>query len=280
MKKVIVTGHKGFIGRSLLNELKRDNYDVYGLDESYFSEENWTKVLLMHLNKVNPDVVFHVGACSDTLEQNVDYMMTRNYESTKIIMDWCYENNCPMIYSSSAANYGINNEYPSNLYGWSKYTAEIYVISHGGIALRYFNVYGPGEEQKGKMASVAYQMHLRYLDGKDILLFPKKPQRDFVYVKDVVAANLFALENYQRLKGKYYEVGFGEARGFEDVLNNMGIKYEYTDDNKIPIGYQFYTCSNSNKWMDGWKPTWNLEDGIRDYKNYLESENIKIDKIV
>jgi nucleoside-diphosphate-sugar epimerase len=101
-------------------------------------------------------------------------------------------------------------------------------------------------------------------------LFPKKPQRDFVYVKDVVSANLFALGNYQRLKGKYYEVGFGEARGFEDVLDNMGIKYEYTDEDKIPVGYQFYTCSDSNKWMGGWKPTWNLEMGIKDYKNYLE----------
>jgi ADP-L-glycero-D-manno-heptose 6-epimerase len=270
MKKVIVTGHKGFIGRSLLNELKKNGYDVYGLDESYFSQENWTKVLLIQLNEINPDVVFHVGACSDTLEQDVDYMMTRNYESTKIIMDWCKENDCPMIYSSSAANYGINNEYPSNLYGWSKYAGEGYVISNGGVALRYFNVYGPGEDQKGKMASVAYQMHLRAWTGKEILLFPKKPQRDFVYVKDVVSANLFALGNYQRLKGKYYEVGFGEARGFEDVLDNMGIKYEYTDEDKIPVGYQFYTCSDSNKWMGGWKPTWNLEMGIKDYKNYLE----------
>ena len=65
----------------------------------------------------------------------------------------------PIIYSSSAANYGINNRYPSNLYGWSKYAAECYVVANGGIALRYFNVYGPGEEFKGNMASVAYQAY-------------------------------------------------------------------------------------------------------------------------
>ena len=122
---------------------------------------------------MNYDAVFHVGACSDTLETNVDYMMTRNYESTKIIMDWCVKNNKPMIYSSSAANYGTNNLYPSNLYGWSKYVGEGYVISNGGIALRYFNVYGPGEEDKGKMASVAYQMFIKNTKGEKITLFPK-----------------------------------------------------------------------------------------------------------
>jgi len=115
----------------------------------------------------------------NTLETNVEYMMTRNYESTKIMMDWCIENNKPMIYSSSAANYGTNGKYPANLYGWSKYVAEGYVISNGGIGLRYFNVYGPGEEDKGKMASVAYQMFVKHNKGEDILLFPKKSKKRF-----------------------------------------------------------------------------------------------------
>ena len=140
---------------------------------SYFLNLNWGEKLLQILESMNYDAVFHVGACSDTLETNVDYMMTRNYESTKIIMDWCVKNNKPMIYSSSAANYGTNNLYPSNLYGWSKYVGEGYVISNGGIALRYFNVYGPGEEDKGKMASVAYQMFIKNTKGEKITLFPK-----------------------------------------------------------------------------------------------------------
>ena len=219
---------------------------------------------------MNYDAVFHVGACSDTLETNVDYMMTRNYESTKIIMDWCIKNNKPMIYSSSAANYGTNNLYPSNLYGWSKYVGEGYVISNGGIALRYFNVYGPGEEDKGKMASVAYQMFIKNVKGEKIVLFPKKPQRDFVYIKDIVSANIHALENYEELGGKYYEVGSGTARTFEDVLNNMGIEYDYTSEDVIPNGYQFYTCSDKNKWMSGWESTWSLESGIKDYCEYLK----------
>ncbi len=270
MKKVIVTGTRGFIGVSLMKELDKLGYLTHGFDDSYLSENNWTEKLLQILETLNYDAVFHVGACSDTLEQNVEYMMTRNYESTKIIMDWCIKNNKPMIYSSSAANYGTNNLYPSNLYGWSKYVGEGYVISNGGVALRYFNVYGPGEENKGKMASVAYQMFIKNSKGEKITLFPKKPQRDFVYIKDIVSANIHALENYEELGGKYYEVGSGTARTFEDVLNNMGIEYDYTSEDVIPNGYQFYTCSDKNKWMSGWESTWSLESGIKDYCEYLK----------
>ncbi len=270
MKKVIVTGTRGFIGLSLMSELNKLGYLTHGFDDSYLYESNWTEKLLQTLETLNYDAVFHVGACSDTLEQNVEYMMTRNYESTKIITDWCFKNNKPLIYSSSAANYGTNNLYPSNLYGWSKYVGEGYVISNGGIALRYFNVYGPGEENKGKMASVAFQMYVKNKSGENITLFPKKPQRDFVYIKDVVSANIYALENYEKLSGKYYEVGSGSARTFEDVLDNMGISYGYTSEDVIPEGYQFYTCSDVSKWMDGWKSTWDLESGIKDYSEYLK----------
>jgi len=269
MRNVIVTGSRGFIGKSLSYKLERDGYNVLNIDDNYFNSLDWGKELLELLESSKYDAVFHVGACSDTLETNVDYMMTRNYESTKIIMDWCLKNNKPMIYSSSAANYGVNNLYPANLYGWSKYVAEGYVISNGGIALRYFNVYGPGEENKGKMASVAYQMFQKNKKDEKIFLFPKKPQRDFVYVKDVISANIHALLNYDKLRGSYYEVGSGEARTFEDVLNNMEITFGYTSEDLIPNGYQFYTCSDKLKWMNGWESEWNLEKGILEYKKYL-----------
>lgn len=178
----------------------------------------------------------------------------------------------PLIYSSSAANYGVNEEYPSNLYGWSKYVGEGYVISNGGIGLRYFNVYGPGEEDKGKMSSVAYQMYIKENNGEDIKLFPKKPLRDFVYVKDIVIANIFAFNNFNRLNSKWYEVGSGDARSFEDVLNYMDISYTYHEEDIIPNGYQFYTCSNKEKWMKGWEPVYDLKLGISNYKNYLSND--------
>lgn len=144
MKKVLITGTNGFIGSQLKNELENLGHKVYELNEDYFDLDSWYSELYVSIRRIDYDVIFHVGACSDTLEQNVNYMMIRNYESTKILTDYSKEKNIPIIYSSSAANYGTNNHYPSNLYGWSKYAGEGYVISNGGIALRYFNVYGPG----------------------------------------------------------------------------------------------------------------------------------------
>jgi ADP-L-glycero-D-manno-heptose 6-epimerase len=270
MKKILITGTYGFIGSQLMSHFSGDSeYKLFTLNEDIFNKSGWVYDLKQVLLNIMPDIIFHVGACSDTLEQNINYMMTLNFESTKILMDHAKEYKTPLIYSSSAANYGTNNLYPSNLYGWSKYVAEQYVISNGGVALRYFNVYGPGEEHKGRMASVAFQMYQKQLKGDKVSLFPKKPLRDFVYVKDVVNANVFAYENYDNLRGHYYEVGSGDARGFEDVLNIMDISFDYVDESFIPEGYQFYTCSDSSKWMRGWKPLWNLEDGIKDYVKYL-----------
>jgi ADP-L-glycero-D-manno-heptose 6-epimerase len=131
--------------------------------------------------------------------------------------------------------------------------------------LRYFNVYGPGEQNKGRMASVAFQMNEKHKNNEDIKLFPKKPKRDFVYVKDVISANIYAFENYKTLGGKYYEVGSGTARMFEDVMKIMNIPYGYHDKKLIPNGYQFYTCSNKTKWMNGWESKWSLEEGLKDY---------------
>ena len=164
MKKILVTGNKGFIGKQLEKRLVDLGYDVHGIDSEYFESDDWSSSLVDILDSVKPNFVFHVGACSDTMEQNSNYMMTRNYESTKIISDWCFKHLCVLVYSSSAANYGINGRYPSNLYGWSKYVAEDYVLSKkNSIALRYFNVYGPGESHKGKMASVAFNSFMKNL---------------------------------------------------------------------------------------------------------------------
>lgn len=267
MKKVIITGTQGFIGSNLKNELQ-SKFQIVEINEDIFEHQNW-KYRLEELFEQDIEACFHVGACSNTLETNVNYMMLVNYEFTKFLSNLCLYNKVPMIYSSSAANYGINGEFPSNLYGWSKCVAEDYVLSNGQIPLRYFNVYGPGEEHKGIMASVAYQMFVKNKKSEMIKLFPKKPLRDFVYVKDIISANIYALDNYDNLSGSYYEVGSGEARAFEDVLDLMNISYEYQPESVIPKGYQFYTCSDKSKWMTGWTSKWNLESGIKNYLNYL-----------
>lgn len=269
MDKIIITGAKGFIGSSLKRKFISD-FEVIEINEDIFKTPNWKEEVSKNF-WLDIKGVFHVGACANTLEQDVNYIMLVNYEFTKHLTSLCKTKGIPLVYSSSAANYGENGSYPSNLYGWSKYTAEDYVVSNGGIALRYFNVYGPGEENKGQMASVAYQMMRKIEEGKtsDVKLFPKKPKRDFVYIKDVVSANLHAFQNFNSLSGKYYEVGSGEARLFEDVLKNLNIPFTYHDPSEIPNGYQFYTCSLKSKWMKGWSPEWNLERGLKDYLNSL-----------
>jgi ADP-L-glycero-D-manno-heptose 6-epimerase len=265
--KVLVTGARGFIGKNLVKELEFE-YEVLTFEEIDL-DGDW-KLRLKSLFDKGLYGVFHVGACSNTLEQDVNYMMLLNYEVTRYLADLCRDNDVKLIYSSSAANYGINGEYPSNLYGWSKYAGEGYVISNGGVALRYFNVYGPGEEDKGRMASVAYQMYKRNQNNEEIKLFPKKPLRDFVYVKDIISANIFALNYNDLLCGNWYEVGSGEARGFEDKMKIMEIPFTYHSEDMIPKGYQFYTCSDKNKWMKDWSPKYDLETGLTDYIKYLK----------
>ena len=274
MSEILVTGSRGFIGKNLISFFDKD-INIIHLEDEKLNQANWKEEWQNFLTLNKPEVIFHVGACSDTLEQNVNFMMQRNYETTKFLVDWCVRNNVPIIYSSSAANYGINGDYPSNLYGWSKYVAENYVLANFGIALRYFNVYGPHEDHKEKMASVAYQMYKRNKVNKECKLFPGEPQRDFVYVKDVVRANLWAWANYSDFSGRCYDVGSGIARKFEDVMNLMDLKFGYHPRSVIPDGYQFYTCSDKKKWLPLWTPQFDLEDGIKDYKNFLYKKERK-----
>lgn len=253
--KVLITGTKGFIG----GNLKKYFDSPLELNED-------TPVTTQWLDENKPEAVFHVGACSNTLETDVNYIMLTNYESTRIISDWCHNNNVPLIYSSSAACYGNNGVCPSNLYGWSKYVGEQYVLSRGGIALRYYNVYGPGEEHKGRMASMAFQM----LKAGSTKLFPGEPKRDFIYVDDVILANLRALAHYDVLSGKKYDVGLGEAYSFEYIADTLGVPYTYHDASAIPEGYQFYTCSNPRYWMPGWAPRYSLNEGLTLCKTYWQ----------
>lgn len=268
---VLVTGYKGFIGSNLFRRLEQE-HTIVGIDEDIFKEHNWRRKTLECLENNKIQAIFHVGACSDTLEDRVNYIMERNYEFTKLLTDWCSTFRIPIIYSSSAASYGAGGEYPSNLYGWSKYVAEGYVISNWGIALRYFNVYGPGEEHKGKMASVAYQMYMKHKRGETVKLFPGNPVRDFIHVDDVVNANLKALQGFLTLKGQAYDVGVGEPQTFEYILETLGIPFEYLGVAEIPVGYQFFTRSSHVKWLPNWEPNYTLKEGIENYKKYLDEK--------
>jgi ADP-L-glycero-D-manno-heptose 6-epimerase len=267
--KALLTGSTGFIGRKMLARLLLLDYEVIEINEVFLDSIVWKDELREKITS-EIDVIFHVGACSNTLEQDVNYIMKVNYEFTKQISIIAEDLRIPLIYSSSAAAYGVDGKLPSNLYGWSKFSGEDFVVKSGGIALRYFNVYGPGEEDKGIMASFLYQAYRKYRKGETVKLFPGNPLRDFVYIEDVVSANFHAYSNYSSLEKRYYEVGSGRQNSFESVLALAGIEFEYLDKSEIPEGYQFSTQSISTKWMNGWQPAFDLSTGVRDYLEYLK----------
>lgn len=277
MKKelICVTGDEGFIGSALKRELIKKGYEVKGLEKWIFDRVRWQDRVIEYLVDMQPTAVFHVGACSDTLETNPSIMMKLNTEATMVMADWCQFKGIPFIFSSSASVYG-NGKEPENLYAWSKYIAEQYVIKCGGVALRYFNVYGFGEMHKGRMASMIFQIYQKAKWGEEVKLFPKQPKRDFVYINDVISANIFALKFYEMVRGMHYDVGTCEARTFEDICDAMCIPYVYTDESEMPKGYQMFTQADERRRMIGWSAEYNLESGIEDYLSKLRVGDIQI----
>lgn len=270
MKKCLITGSEGFIGSNLLNDKRLDNYIVYTFTEKAFFSPSWRTALENVIKTI--DVIFHIGAVSSTDAKDINNTMFLNYEFSKILFDLAARYDKKVIYSSSAAIYGNGDEIPKNLYAWTKKTSEDYglIKVKNFISLRYFNVYGPGENHKRKMASVANQAYFHNRINKDIpfKLFPQSPSRDFVYIKDIVNSNLFCAEN--NVDSGIYDVGTGESRTFENVLDLLNIKYSYLPKETIPDWYQFNTCANKNKFVLNWKPEYNLERGIKEYKEYLD----------
>tara|TARA_R110000787_G_scaffold66174_4_gene148770 strand:- start:4296 stop:5099 length:804 start_codon:yes stop_codon:yes gene_type:complete len=263
--KVLLTGSKGFIGSNLLKKFKELKWHVWeiNVDESSNEAPEYA-----HLENIieQCDGIFHVGAISDTTLHDCNKMLYYNYTLSKEIFDLARKHDKKVIYSSSAATYGLGDGLPTNIYGWSKKLAEEYGLKacERFVALRYFNVYGPGEEHKGKMASVAYQAYKR----GSFTLFPKKPLRDFVYIKDVVNANLAAF----KLDRGIFDVGYGTASSFEDLVSGMSIKFDYTTKDKIPGWYQYYTCANRDMRVPGWEPFYNVVDGTFDYLKQLKNK--------
>jgi ADP-L-glycero-D-manno-heptose 6-epimerase len=209
------------------------------------------------------DGIFHIGAISDTTEQDPNYMLYWNYTTSKILFDLARKYNKKVVYSSSAACYGDGNGIPNNIYGWSKLLAEEYGLKacEKFVALRYFNVYGPGEEHKGKMASVAYQAYI----ADKFKLFPGDIKRDFVFINDVVNANLHAME----LERGVFDVGSGVAEPFQTLVSGIGVKFDYHIEDKIPSWYQYYTQANKSKFIPLWVPEYSVTQGTKLYKEYL-----------
>lgn len=185
-------------------------------------------------------VVFHEGACSSTTEWNGKFMMENNYEYSKHVLDFCNDNKIPFIYASSAAVYGGNKEFsetpeheaPLNVYGYSKCLFDRYVrhlweqkaIHTQVVGLRYFNVYGPREAHKGSMSSVAFHLNGQLKNNGEIKLFAGtdgyadgEQRRDFVFVDDVAAVNIWFWQHHQQ--SGIFNVGTGRSQSFNDVAH-------------------------------------------------------------
>ncbi len=249
----IVTGAAGFIGSRIVAGLNREGAGgIIAVDnlensakftnlaaceiEDYYDKRDFLVRLEAGEFDGAVDAVLHQGACSDTMESDGRYMMENNYRYSKRLLDWCQDGEIPLLYASSAAVYGSGPafreerrfEAPLNVYGYSKFLFDQYVRQRlrdrtSQIAgFRYFNVYGPNEAHKARMASVAWHGFNQFMDGGRVKLFVGSAgypdggqQRDFVHVDDVVNANLWFLEN--REVSGIYNCGTGRAQTFNDV---------------------------------------------------------------
>jgi ADP-L-glycero-D-manno-heptose 6-epimerase len=250
--KVAVTGAAGMIGANLLRGLNAIGIDdIIAVDDlthgakhrnlrdariaDYFDRsEFYARFARGEFGAI--DAVLHQGACSDTMEHNGQLMMELNYRCTKDLLDACQARGTRLIYASSAAVYGGStvfreapeHERPLNVYGYSKLLADQVVrrmlksATAQVVGLRYFNVYGPHEQHKGRMASVAFHHSAQFRAEARVRLFgtysgygPGEQVRDFIHVDDVVAVNLWFLA-HGGAKG-VFNVGTGRAQPFNDV---------------------------------------------------------------
>ena len=268
---VLVTGSSGFIGSALCKGLKETypKITIFKFEMRDIQQmQDWRATLETYVKLSS--CIFHIGAISSTDAADINSVLFLNYEFSKILFDLAAKHNKHVVYSSSAATYGKGDNIPSTLYAWSKKMAEDYglLVVPQFVSLRYFNVYGPDESHKGHMASVAFQAWKHSQTTKQpFQLLPGYPKRDFVYVKDVVRANIYG---WRQTPGSgVYDVGTGVAQPFEDVLNTLKIPFVYKGEENIPPWYQYFTQADENKFLPGWQPQYSLTQGLIDYLSYL-----------
>jgi len=241
-------------------------------------------------------VIFHNGACSSTTEWNGAFMMDINYEYSKALLHYCIDEDAQYIYASSASVYGDGStfkeereyEKPLNVYGYSKFLFDQYVrrlqptLKTQVVGLRYFNVYGPREQHKGTMASVAYHFNNQVADGGNLRLFEGcdgygngEQRRDFVYVGDVVNVNLWLMDN-PSVSG-IFNLGTGRSQSFNDVANAVIDWHQKGEIEYIPFPehlkgrYQSFTQSDiSALKAAGYSESFKtVEEGVKLYLDWL-----------
>ncbi len=286
---IIVTGGAGMIGSNIVKSLNDKGFnDILVVDNlkdgkkfknlvdlditDYMDKEDFITQIMAGDDFGPIEAIFHEGACSATTEWDGKYIMMNNYEYSKEVLHFCIEREIPFLYASSAATYGDTDtfveerEYEGalNVYGYSKQQFDNYVRRLWADAeehdetvsqitgFRYFNVYGPREQHKGSMASVAFHLNNQMNAGEDPKLFEGSNQfkRDFVYVGDVAAVNLWFLEN--GVSG-IYNCGTGRAEPFRAVADAVIKHHGKGEVQSIPFpehlkgAYQEFTQADLTK---------------------------------
>jgi ADP-L-glycero-D-manno-heptose 6-epimerase len=310
---IIVTGGAGFIGRNIIQGLNKRGEDKILVVDNLENGYKYRNLLGCNiydfmdkrefLTRIQQDqdfgkveAIFHEGACSSTTEWDGRYMMDNNYEYSKVLLEYCQKKEIPFLYASSAAVYGgsdtfveaLQYEAPLNVYGYSKYLFDQWVRrilpkSTSQIAgFRYFNVYGPGEQHKGSMASVAFHFNNQIKEKGVCNLFAGcdgygngEQVRDFVYVEDVANVNLWFLDNPDQ--SGIFNLGTGRSQSFNDVAHSVVNWHGKGQLNYIPFpdhlkgAYQSFTQANiENLRKAGYSaPFHTVEEGVKKYLDIL-----------
>ena len=307
--RILVTGGAGFIGSALVWALNQRGIENILVSDVLGNDEKWKNLTPLRFadyleadqlpERLSGDIraIFHLGACSSTTETDASYLIRNNFEYTKTLAHFALENNCRFVYASSAATYGsladriseslpLEKLRPLNMYGYSKHLFDCYAQRAGILdritGLKYFNVFGPNEYHKGDMRSVVHKAFQEIRAMGSVSLFksyrPEYPdggqQRDFLYVKDAVAATLFLAEQVQG--GGVFNVGSGEPNTWVSLVTPIfsdAPKIEFIDmPEALRSKYQYFTCADVSKLRAaGFKqPFTPLADAVSDYvKNYL-----------
>ena len=312
----VVTGAAGFIGSNIVKALnKLGHTDVLAVDDltdgkkmfnladcdiaDYLDKDRFLRGVEAGEFDGKLDVIFHEGACSSTTEWDGRFMMENNFEYSKKLLHHCLDNNVQYLYASSASVYGGSSEFveqrevekPLNVYAYSKFLFDQYVRRLGETAsqvvgLRYFNVYGPREQHKGGMSSVAFHFNNQIKANGVCRLFEGiegydngGQLRDFVSIDDVVKVNLWLWQQSQ-VSG-IFNCGTGRSQSFNDVANAVIQYHQKGQIEYIPFpdslkgAYQHYTQADISKLRAvGYdEPFKSVEQGVPDYLDWLNQQH-------
>ncbi|AXR61475.1 ADP-glyceromanno-heptose 6-epimerase [Leptospira mayottensis] len=317
-KRCIVTGGAGLIGSNLIEELNRQGIeDILVVDHlgtsskwknligkkysDYLEKENFLDSSVRTSLLKDYHVLFHLGACSSTIETDASYLIKNNFEYTKLLANESLKNGIRFVYASSAATYGdgangyddkapINSLKPLNMYGYSKHMFDLYAQKHGLsnkiTGIKYFNVFGYGEGHKEDMRSVVLKGYEQIKKEGRIRLFKSykseykdgEQKRDFLYVKDAAKITAYlAFGDYAGL----YNLGRGIAETWNDLVSaifdtlKLTANIEYIEmPESLKAKYQYYTCADTTKLLKtGYSEGFTqLKEAVREYVTLLQEE--------